>query len=1290
MFNIKNLVSIQIGLASPEAIRKISYGEVISPETINYRSQKPEMGGLFCEKIFGPFKDYECHCGKYKKIRYQGIICEKCEVEVTSKQVRRERFGHIELATPCSHIWYLKGSINYIQILLSYYNEISNKELEEIIYFVSHICLDSGNSKKIKVGQYLDENISRRIFSDIINEFKDKLPSGSLDAKKAEMYLNNINDKDSVLNYFSISNFISKHTGAKFGEGAEAIKYLLSKINLKEEIIKINNDLKNANDFFRAKLVRKLDIFQSFLKNNNKPEWMILNVIPVLPPDLRPVLPIDGGRFAISDLNDLYRRVIICNNRLKKLIEMNAPYIILMNEKRILQEAVDALIDNGRKDNKPVLSSVGHPLKCLTAILKGKQGRLRQNLLGKRVDYSGRSVIAVGPNLRMYQCGIPREIAVQLLKPFIISVLLKDRNISTYKEADELIDQNNPIIYDIVEEIICDQIVLLNRAPTLHRLGIQAFQPKLIDGRAIRLHPLVCTGFNADFDGDQMAVHLPLSKKAQEEAFNLMLASKNILDPKNGKSIVTPSQDMVLGNYYLTIEKTKDDFLLKAKKAHEEKDYEMEERYKLFALSDGKIFLDVDDVLIAYETKQISLHNRIAILIKALKKDYSVFDEETQNMYLLTSVGRIIFNSIFPSNFPYLNDADDKILIRQNLDKKEYLVNDFVKKSSDVYNAITNKKVRSPFKKNDLSRIINYVFYLCGANETSIILDKLKDQGFKYSTISGVTIALSDIHVVDNKKEIINKGDKQVLTVNKLYDDGLLTDKERHTKIVSIWNEIKNELVLELDKQLKKDIDNPLYIMLDSGARGSLGNFIQFEGMRGLVNKPNGDIIELPIKSNFREGMTVSEFFISTHGSRKGGADTALKTANSGYLTRRLVDVSQDIVVREKDCGVDHGFVMRAIRNQGEEKDIVSLYDRIKGRYAARDVKDLDGNIIVHANHLINDVDAYNIEKCGIKEVEIRSILTCQSKDGVCVCCYGISLATNKDIEIGEAVGIMAAQSIGEPGTQLTMRTFHSGGFAESDITHGLPRIQELVEARKPKGEAIISDIKGKVTKIDEINNGCFHIEIKNDVETREYNTIFGMQLAIKLGDEIVNGQKITHGQISPSRLLDVSDVMTVENYMLEEIHKPYRAQGIEINDKHIEIIVKQMLSKVLIVDNGDTELLFGSHIDFNKYVEENKKAIENGKKPAIGRRLIMGITKISLESPSFLSAASFQETPKILSDAAIKNKIDYFHGLKENVIAGKLIPAGRGLNSEKEEEKIIFNFSVRKKFSEIDASYNK
>lgn len=1282
---------MQIGFASPDTIRNLSYGEVISPETINYRSQKPEMGGLFCEKIFGPFKDYECHCGKYKKIRYQGKICEKCGVEITSKRVRRERMGHIELVAPCTHIWYLKSSVNYFQTLLSCYCDIKTKDLEKIIYFAAHICLEPGNNKKLKKGQYLDDDISRRVFGDILNELKVSLKkNNSHDVEKIELYLENINDKESIFDYFSIANFISKHTGAKFGEGAEAIKYLLSKINFKEEIAKIHESLKNANNTDHVKLAKKLDIFQSFVKSNNRPEWMVLDVIPVLPPDLRPVLPIDGGRFAVSDLNDLYRRVIICNNRLKKLIDMNAPNIILINEKRMLQEAVDALIDNGRRDNKPVLSSVGHPLKCLTAILKGKQGRLRQNLLGKRVDYSGRSVIAVGPDLKMHQCGIPRETAIQLFRPFIISILIKEKEVN-FKEANKLIDQNDPIVYDIVERIILDQIVLLNRAPTLHRLGIQSFQPKLINGRAIRLHPLVCTGFNADFDGDQMAIHVPLNQKAKEEAFNLMIASKNILDPKNGKSIVTPSQDMVLGNYYLTIEKAKEDFLMKAQKAHDENDFAMEERYKIFALSEGKIFLNIEDVFIAYETKQISLHNRIAILAKALKKDISIFDEEMQNMYLLTSVGRIIFNAIFPSDFPYLNDISDEVLKFdiKDANKKKYVMNDFVKNASEVSNAIIHKKIRTPFKKSDLSKIINQVFYLYGASKTSIILDKLKDYGFKYSTISGVTISLSDIHVINNKKELINKGDRQVFNINKIYDEGLLTDAERHSKIISIWNEIKNELVDELDKQLKNDINNPLYIMLDSGARGSLGNFIQLEGMRGLVNKPNGDVIELPIKSSFRERMTVSEFFISTHGSRKGGADTALKTSDSGYLTRRLVDVSQDVIIREKDCGVDHGFVVRAIKNDNEEKDIVSLYDRIKGRYAANDIKDASGNIIVKKNQLISDFDALNIEKCGIKEVEIRSVLTCQSKDGLCVKCYGINLATNKDVEIGEAVGIMAAQSIGEPGTQLTMRTFHSGGFTESDITQGLPRIQELVEARNPKGEAIISDIKGKVSKIEEINNGCFHIEIKNEKESKEYNTTFGMNLAVKLNDEVVNGQKITIGQISPSKLLDVSNVTTVANYMLEEIHKPYRAQGIEINDKHIEIIVRQMLSKILITDSGDTGLLVGSHVDVSKFNEINSQVIAENKKPAIGRNLILGITRISLESSSFLSAASFQETSKILTDAAIENKTDYFHGLKENVIAGKLIPAGRGLNSDAQEEKIIADFSIKNKFDEIDLLYN-
>ncbi len=1290
MFNVKDLAAMQVGLASPDAIRGWSHGEVTRPETINYRSQKPEMEGLFCEKIFGPSKDFECHCGKYKKIRYQGLVCEKCGVEVISKQVRRERMGHIELATPCTHIWYLKGAPSRIQLLLSAYTDISVKEIEEVVYFAAHICLNPGNSKVLKKGQYLDESTARIVFTDAINEFKDKFSKDSNDYAKVELYLQHMAKRDETFDYFTISKFISKNTGAEFGEGADAIKRLLRELDIEDEFKKVQKELIDAQGPRRIKLTKRLEVLEAFRTSKNRPEWMVLDVIPVIPPDLRPMLQLDGGRFAASDLNDLYRRVITRNNRLKKLVDMNAPYVILMNEKRMLQEAVDALIDNGRRNNKPVLSTSGRPLKSLTAALKGKQGRFRQNLLGKRVDYSGRSVIAVGPDLRMYQCGIPREMAIQLLRPFIASILIKRGKVQAHKEADKLIDRKDPLVYDIVEEIISDHPVLLNRAPTLHRLGIQAFQPKLVDGRAIRLHPLVCTGFNADFDGDQMAVHVPLTKEAQEEALNLMLASNNILGPKDGKPIVTPSQDMVLGNYYLTLESTKEDFLNKAKKAHEEKDYVQEEKYTLFANSEGKVFGSVEDVLRAYETHQICLHNRVAILAKALKKDLSVFDEGMQNMYLLTSVGRIIFNLIFPSDFPYLNDADDRSLkfTIQNPNKKKYIMQDFLPLGSDIKEAIAKKPLRLPLKKKNLGKIIDQVFHRYDTFRTSVILDKLKDQGFKYSTVSGVTVSLSDIRTLEGKDALIKAGDNQTEQVEKMYNKGLLTEEERHIRIVSIWNDVKDQVTKKLDIQLKGDRANPLFIMVDSGARGSLGNFAQLEGMRGLMSKPNGETIELPIKHSFREGMTVSEFFIATHGARKGGADTALKTADSGYLTRRLVDVSQDVIVREVDCGTDHGFVMRAIKNPGEDKALVSLYDRIRGRYAMHDIiNPKTKEVIAQANTLITNTKAHAIEDAGIEEVEIRSLFGCQTKDGVCAHCYGRNLATGNEVNIGEAVGIMAAQSIGEPGTQLTMRTFHSGGVAESDITQGLPRVQELVEARNPKGEALISDIKGKITKIED-HNGCYLIEVTNDIESKEYLTTFGARLAVKKGQSINNGERLTTGAISPKKLLDASDLVTVENYMLAEIHKPYCAQGIEINDKHLEVIIKQMLCKVLVLDGGDTDLLPGTRVDVNRYTEANSNALVEGKRPAIARPLMLGITKSALETPSFLSAASFQETPRVLTDAAIKGKKDILHGLKENVITGKLIPAGRGLKSVEDEEAIVSNFTVKGKLEEIDSKY--
>ena len=1289
MFNVKDLAAIQIGLASPDAIREWSHGEVLRPETINYRSQKPEMEGLFCEKIFGPSKDFECHCGKYKKIKYQGLVCEKCGVEVISKQVRRERMGHIELATPCTHIWYLKGVPSRIQLLLCGYADISVKELEKVVYFDAHICLNSGNSKYLKKGQYLDEANARVIFADVLRELRNKFSVGSSDAETVDRYIDHI-CKNEAFDYFTISRFISRHTNAEFGEGADAIKRLLRELDVEKEFKKVQKELIDAQSSRRIKLTKRLEILESFRTSGNKPEWMVLDVIPVIPPDLRPMLQLDGGRFAASDLNDLYRRVITRNNRLKKLIDMNAPYVILMNEKRMLQESVDALIDNGKRNNKPVLSTAGRPLKSLTAALKGKQGRFRQNLLGKRVDYSGRSVIAVGPDLRMYQCGIPREMAIQLLRPFIAALLIKRGKVLAHKEADKLIDRKDPIVFDYVEEIISDHPVLLNRAPTLHRLGIQAFQPKLVDGRAIRLHPLVCAGFNADFDGDQMAVHVPLSKKAQEEALNLMLASNNILGPKDGKPIVTPSQDMVLGNYYLTLEETAQDFLNRAKKAHEDKDYEAEEMYKLYASSEGKVFGSVEDVIRAYETKQISLHNRVAIIAKALKKDGSVFTDEMQNMYLLTSVGRIIFNLIFPNDFPYLNDASDSSLkfTIANPNKKKYIMQDFVKPGTNIKELIEKKELRVPFKKKNLGKIIDQVFHRYDTMHTSVILDKLKDQGFKYSTYSGVTVSLSDIKVLEGKEDIIKEGDKKSNEIQKLYNKGLLTDEERHKKILKVWNEVKDVVTVKLDKQLKEDPNNPLFIMLDSGARGSLGNFSQLEGMRGLMNKPNGDTIELPIKSSFREGMSVSEFFIATHGARKGGADTALKTADSGYLTRRLVDVSQDVIVREEDCGTDHGFVMRAIKNPGEDKPLVSLYDRIRGRFAMHDIiNPKTGEVIVEGNTLITNTKAHTIEDSGITEVEIRSLFGCQTKDGVCAHCYGRNLATGGIVQIGEAVGIMAAQSIGEPGTQLTMRTFHSGGVAESDITQGLPRVQELVEARNPKGKSMISGIKGKITKIEEIN-GCYHIEVTNEIETQEYDAPFGARLAVKKGDVINNGDCLTAGPIAPKELLDASDVTRVQNYMLNEIHKPYCAQGIEINDKHLEVIVRQMLRKVLIRDGGDTNLLPGTRVDINTYTTANKLALEEGKRPAIAHPLMLGITKAALETPSFLSAASFQETPRVLTDAAIKGKKDILHGLKENVITGKLIPAGRGLKTVDEESELLNNFSVEDKLKTVEDCY--
>jgi DNA-directed RNA polymerase subunit beta' len=1048
---------------------------------------------------------------------------------------------------------------------------------------------------------------------------------------------------------------------------------------------------------------------------------MVLDVIPVIPPDLRPMLQLDGGRFAASDLNDLYRRVISRNTRLKKLIDMNAPYVILMNEKRMLQEAVDALIDNGRR-SKPVTGPNGRPLKSLSSGLKGKQGRFRQNLLGKRVDYSGRSVIAVGPDLKMYQCGLPREMAIQLLRPFIAAILIKRGYVTAHKQADKIIDRYDSVVYDIVEEIISKHPVLLNRAPTLHRLGIQAFQPKLVDGHAIRLHPLVCPGFNADFDGDQMAVHVPLGKAAQEEALNLMLASNNILGPKDGKPIVIPSQDMIIGNYWLTIEESSKDYLARAEKLRsieidpgntleKEANEAQAATYASFADMEGHVFGNVNDVIDAYETGSIGLHNRIAIPSGVLHKTFAPETDPdniknyglpffAENKYLLTTVGKVIFNEIFPDDFNFINSDP--------LASLDEMKSWFVPMGTDIPSVIAKTALRTPINKKRLGQIIDKVFHKYDmANEsrpegapckTSAILDKIKDQGFKFSTVSAITVARSDITPIEGKYEEVAIGYKRVDQVTKLFRKGMLSDAERHKAVVNIWNDVTKKVEDKVAKRLADDKRNPLVIMADSGARGNIGNFKQLIGMKGLVANPKNEEIELPIVSSYREGMKVAEFFINTHGARKGGADTALKTADSGYLTRRLVDVAQDVVVREEDCHCDHGFKVREIRDTARDAVIVKLQDRLAGRFAMHDITDpKDGHLICAGNTMISDEQAKAIVDAGIKEVEIRSLFTCQTKNGVCQHCYGRNMATGRLVEVGEAVGIMAAQSIGEPGTQLTMRVFHTGGLAGTDITQGLPRVQELVEARNPKGEALISEIDGTVTDIKDEGDGRYNVTVKSsssstveapEAEIKEYTTGYGVRLRVKKGDHVEAGGKITEGAINPKKLLEVADTEKVEVYMIKEIQKVYAAQGIGISDKHLEVIIRQMLRKFVVIDGGDTDLLPGTRVDIDKFTGVNQVALAAGKRPALAKPLVLGITKAALETDSFLSAASFQETTRVLTDAAIKAKRDPLHGLKENVITGKLIPAGTGLRTEQEEGAALSNFSVLGKMKEVKSTY--
>ena len=1276
MFDVNNLASIKIGLASPDKIRQLSHGEVTKPETINYRSQKPEMDGLFCERIFVPSKDFECHCGKDKKSRYAGVVCEKCGVEVISKEVRRERVGHIELASPCSHIWYLKGIPSRMALVL----DMSPKDLEEIVYYSAHVCLNAGNSKTLQYKQFLDDSKGREAFTATIKEIQETLEPGTYDYSKAQDLLEGLERLRDPFDFYSNAEFISEKLGVEFGEGAEAVKRLLKEVNLEEEFNRVNEEIRKASGQKLTKLTKRLEVLDAFIKSENKPEWMVLDAIPVIPPDLRPMLQLDGGRFATSDLNDLYRRIITRNNRLKKLQEMNAPTVILVNEKRMLQEAVDALIDNGRRNGKPVTGQNGRPYKSLSGALKGKQGRFRQNLLGKRVDYSGRSVIAIGPKLKMYQCGLPREMAINLLRPFIAAILIKEGKCSLHRQADRKINDKDNDVYDIVERIISYHPVLLNRAPTLHRLGIQAFQPILVEGRAIRLHPLVCTGFNADFDGDQMAVHVPLGKAAQEEAIDLMLASNNILAPKDGKPIVTPSQDILIGNYYLTMEANEEDFLKKAQKYEDNGDLDEAERYRSFVNMEGKVFKDIDECIKCYELGKIHLHNRIALPAKALRK--KIFTPEQNESYVITTVGKIIFNLIFPSDFPYINSND-----KRNL--KETLPEFFVKKGSNIKEIIKNTPTREAIEKKYITSIIDEVYAKYGTTKTSAILDKIKDYGYKYSTISGLTVAISDIYVLPNKDELIKKGDEQVEKIENLYEKGFLTDDERHNLVVSLWTKINSEVGNDVEKVLKSDTRNPLYIMWHSGARGSKSNYTQLMGMRGLMGSTSGDTIEIPVKSCFREGLNVSEFFTGTHGARKGGADTALKTADSGYLTRRLVDVSQDVIVREEDCHSDHGTIVSDIVDTAQGTVIVKLFDRLVGRFSCHNIYNPNtGELIIPADQLIEEDTAQKIVDAGITQVEIRSLFGCETKDGVCVHCYGRNLATGKLVEIGEAVGIMAAQSIGEPGTQLTMRTFHTGGVATTeDITQGLPRVQELFEARTPKGEATISEISGTVTDIRE-NNGIYTVKVENDLEFKEYTTSFGARLRVRKGDKIKNGGKITEGAISPKKLLECADVGSVERYIIKEIQKVYRSQGIGISDKHIEVIVRQMLRKVVVVDGGETSLISGTRVSLAEFTEKNRDALLNGKRPAFCKPLVLGITKAALETESFLSAASFQETTRVLTDAAIKGKTDSLHGLKENVITGKLIPAGRGLNSIDKEKAILKEFDVADAMQKVKDQY--
>ncbi len=1181
MIDVNNFHYMKIGLASPEKIRSWSFGEVKKPETINYRTLKPEKDGLFCERIFGPTKDWECSCGKYKRVRYKGMVCDRCGVEVTKSKVRRERMGHIELAAPVSHIWYFKGIPSRMGLLL----DMSPRALEEVIYFASYVVVDPG-------------------------------PTGL--------------EKKTLLSEAEFRDYYDKYPGQFVAKmGAEGIKDLLEEIDLDEELKLLRDELESATGQRLTRAIKRLEVVESFGNSGNKPSWMILDVLPIIPPEIRPMVQLDGGRFATSDLNDLYRRVINRNNRLKRLLDLGAPGIIVQNEKRMLQEAVDALIDNGRR-GRPVTGPGNRPLKSLSHMLKGKQGRFRQNLLGKRVDYSGRSVIAVGPSLKMYQCGLPKEMALELFKPFVMKELVQREIATNIKNAKSKIERMDDEVWDVLEEVIREHPVLLNRAPTLHRLGIQAFEPTLVEGRAIRLHPLVTTAYNADFDGDQMAVHVPLSKEAQAEARMLMLAAQNILNPKDGKPVVTPSQDMVLGNYYLTLER---------------KD----------AVNTGAIFNNTNEVLKAYANGFVHLHTRIGVHASSFNNP--TFTEEQNKKILATSVGKIIFNEIIPDSFAYINEPTQENLERKTPNR--YFIDPTTLGEGGLKEYFENEELIEPFNKKFLGNIIAEVFNRFSITDTSMMLDRMKDLGFKFSSKAGITVGVADIVVLPDKQQILDEHEKLVDRITKQFNRGLITEEERYNAVVEIWTDAKDQIQGELMQSLDKT--NPIFMMSDSGARGNASNFTQLAGMRGLMAAPSGKIIELPITSSFREGLTVLEYFISTHGARKGLADTALKTADSGYLTRRLVDVAQDVIVREEDCGTDRGLLVSDIK-EGTEM-IEPFIERIEGRYSKETIRHPETDeIIIRPDELITPEIAKKITDAGIEQMYIRSAFTCNARHGVCEKCYGKNLATGEKVEVGEAVGTIAAQSIGEPGTQLTMRTFHTGGVAGSDITQGLPRIQEIFEARNPKGQAVITEIEGVVEDIKLAKDRQQEIVVKGANETRSYLASGTSRIIVEIGQPVQRGEVLTEGSIEPKNYLSVAGLNATESYLLKEVQKVYRMQGVEIDDKHVEVMVRQMLRKVRIIEAGDTKLLPGSLVDIHNFTDANREAFKHRKRPATAKPVLLGITKASLETESFLSAASFQETTRVLTDAAIKGKRDDLLGLKENVIIGKLIPAGTGM----------------------------